>query len=86
MVSKLDPMALTNSNSQSNASAIASFTFTTPVKLDRTNYTIWKQQVLSLVRGNGLESYIDGSNLCPDQFLSPGSEGTSSITEGHENP
>lgn len=42
--------------------------------------------MLSLVRGNGLESYIDGSNLCPDQYLSPGSEGTSSITEGHENP
>ena len=58
-------MALASSNSQPNTS----FTFTTPIKLDRTNYTIWKHQVLSSIRGNGLEGYVDGSKICPNQYL-----------------
>ncbi|KAK9207149.1 hypothetical protein WN943_017434 [Citrus x changshan-huyou] len=82
-------MALIGSNQQSSNTSITSFTFTNPIKLDRANYTIWKQQVLSLIRGNGLEGYIDGSRICPSQFLSPEarSEGSSSSSiEGQENP
>ncbi|KAH9740738.1 retrovirus-related pol polyprotein from transposon RE2 [Citrus sinensis] len=78
-------MALTSSSSQLNTS----FTFTTPIKLDRTNYTIWKQQVLSSIRGNGLESYIDGSKICPTQYLFSESRiASSSNTEAQaqENP
>ncbi|KAH9805863.1 retrovirus-related pol polyprotein from transposon RE1 [Citrus sinensis] len=76
----LNPMALIGSNQQSSNTSITSFTFTNPIKLDRANYTIWKQQVLSSIRGNGLEGYIDGSRICPSQFLSPEarSEGSSS--------
>ena len=82
-------MALIGSNQQSSNTSITSFTFTNPIKLDRANYTIWKQQVLSSIRGNGLEGYIDGSRICPSQFLSPEarSEGSSSSSiEGQESP
>ncbi|KAH9723455.1 retrovirus-related pol polyprotein from transposon RE1 [Citrus sinensis] len=82
-------MALIGSNQQSSNTSINFFTFTNPIKLDRANYMIWKQQVLSSIRGNGLEGYIDISRICPSQFLSPGakSEGSSSFSiEGQENP
>ena len=69
-------MAFTSSNPQPNTT----LTFTTPVKLDRTNYMIWKQQVLSSIRGNGLEGYIDGSKICPDQYLSSESRSAGSST------
>ncbi|KAH9684575.1 hypothetical protein KPL70_013597 [Citrus sinensis] len=76
------------SNQQSSNSIVTSFTFTNPIKLDRSNYTIWKQQVLSSIRGNGLEGYIDGSRICPGQFLPPEirSKGSSSSIKGQENP
>ena len=48
---------------------VSSFTFTSPIKLDRSNYTIQKSQILSLVRANGLEDHLDSSNSCLDQFL-----------------
>ena len=82
-------MALIGSNQQSSNISITSFTFTNPIKLDRANYTIWKWQVLSSIRGNSLEGYIDGSRICPSQFLSleARSEGfSSSNIEGQENP
>ena len=50
--------------------SVSSFTFTNPIKLDRSNYTIWKSQILSSVRANELEGLLDGSKLCPNQFLS----------------
>lgn len=81
-------MALTCSNQQPNGTTITSFTFTNPIKLDFKSYTTWKQQILSSIRGNGLEGYINGSRLCPDQFLPPryGYEGSYSNIEGQENP
>ena len=81
-------MALIGSNQQSSNTTITFFTFTNPIKLDRSNYMIWKQQVLSSIHGNSLEGYIDGSRLCPDQFLpsESRSEGSSSSIEGQENP
>ncbi|KAH9725617.1 retrovirus-related pol polyprotein from transposon RE1 [Citrus sinensis] len=56
----------------SNQNTTSSFTFTSPVKLDRTNYTIWKSQVLTSVRANGLEDFLDNSKPCPEQFSSDG--------------
>ncbi|KAH9648420.1 retrovirus-related pol polyprotein from transposon RE1 [Citrus sinensis] len=79
-------MASSSFNSSTHVSSGTSFTFTTPIKLDRTNYTIWKQQVLSSIRGNGLESYIDESKLCPEQFLPNRSGSGEASGEGHENP
>ena len=56
----------------SNQNTTSSFTFTSPVKLDRTNYTIWKSQILTSVRANGLEDFLDNSKPCPEQFSSDG--------------
>ena len=62
-------MALSSLSTNISSSA-TTFTFTTPIKLDRSNYLIWKSQILSSVRANELESLLDGSKICPDQFLS----------------
>lgn len=61
-------MASSSSNQNTN-SYVSSFTFTSPIKLDRSNYRISKSQVLSSVRANGLEDLLDRSKLCPNQFL-----------------
>ena len=79
-------MASSSFNSSTHVSSGTSFTFTTPIKLDRTNYTIWKQQVLSSIRGNGLESYIDESKLCPERFLPNRSGSGEASGEDRENP
>lgn len=46
-------------------SAISSFTFNTPVKLDQSNFLIWRSQVLASIRGNRLEKFIDDSATPP---------------------
>ena len=66
------------------SSSISSFTFTTPIKLDRSNYTIWKSQILSSVRANELESLLDGSRTCPYQFLAI--DPTNADVVAQENP
>ena len=45
---------------------------TLPVKLDRTNYILWKSQIDNVVFANGFEAFIDGSSICPDKELSSG--------------
>ncbi|KAH9766800.1 retrovirus-related pol polyprotein from transposon RE1 [Citrus sinensis] len=76
-------MALSSLNTNISSSA-TTFTFTTPIKLDRSNYLIWKSQILSSVRANELESVLDGSRICPDQFLSS-TQGNSTVAS-RENP
>ncbi|KAH9780642.1 hypothetical protein KPL71_008153 [Citrus sinensis] len=71
---------ISSSNSNTNAT-LSSFTFTSPTKLDRSNYTIWKSQILSSVRANGLEDLLDGSKTCPDQFLQSETKNTSIDTQ-----
>ncbi|KAL9425249.1 hypothetical protein AB3S75_032230 [Citrus x aurantiifolia] len=73
-------MALAHSN-QNTVTSISSFTFTSPIKLDRSNYTIWKSQILSSVRANGLEDLLDSSKCCPDQFLPQDSEDLTAETQ-----
>ena len=75
-------MAFSSSN-PNTAISISSFTFTSPIKLDRSNYTIWKSQILSLVRANGLEDHFDSFKSCPDQFLQ--SESNNSKVETQTN-
>ena len=36
----------------SNQSTLISFSFSTPVKLDRSNFMLWRKQVLTSIRGN----------------------------------
>ena len=45
---------------------------TLPVKLDRTNYILWRSQVDNVIFANGFEDFIDGMAICPDKELSPG--------------
>ena len=56
LASSSTPIQNTNVNSST-----VTFTFNTPVKLDQSNYLIWRSQVLASIRGNRLEKFIDES-------------------------
>ena len=45
---------------------------TLPVKLDRTNYILWRSQVDNVIFANGFEDFIDGMSIYPEKELSPG--------------
>lgn len=53
-------------NSQSSAN---SFNLVAPIKLDRTNYLLWRSTVLPIIRGNRLEGYITGKTPCPEEEI-----------------
>ena len=78
-------MASTHSN-QNTVTFVFSFTFTLPIRLDRSNYTIWKSHIFYSVRTNGLEDLLDNSKCCPDQFLPNRSGSAEASGEGRENP
>ena len=60
-----------------------SYGFVTPVKLDQNNFIVWRTQILASIKGNSLESFINGDRTCPEQFLSS----ASTIIENQEiNP
>ena len=50
-------------------SEISSFTFNTLVKLDQSNFLIWRSQVLASIRGNRLEKFIDDSTTPPPSHI-----------------
>ncbi|KAH9779182.1 retrovirus-related pol polyprotein from transposon RE2 [Citrus sinensis] len=50
-------------------STTVSFTFNTPVKLDQSNYLIWRSQVLASIRGNRLEKFIDDAVTPPPSHI-----------------
>ena len=39
------------------------------LKLDRHNYNFWQSQVLLAVHVHGLEDFILGTKLCPEQYV-----------------
>jgi hypothetical protein len=39
-------------------------------KLTKTNYSLWKVQVLHILRGAQLQGYLDGSTVAPDKKIS----------------
>ncbi|KAL2493066.1 Uncharacterized protein Adt_28694 [Abeliophyllum distichum] len=39
------------------------------VKLDRDNFLLWKNVIMPVVRGHGLEGYLLGTKVCPPQVL-----------------
>lgn len=45
------------------------FSFTIPIKLDRSNYLLWHSQVLASIRGNRLEDFITGDKPTPKEHL-----------------
>ena len=84
-------MAITN-NQNTVATNQTTFSFITPIKLDRSNYMLWKNQVLASIRGNRLEGYINGEKIAPNQFIASssfaetttGATGSSQQIENHE--
>ena len=74
----------TNANQIHNQEAQINFSFNTPIKLDRSNYLLWRSQVLALIRGNRLEGLIDGTNPAPDEHLVLA--GTNGSTQEIANP
>ncbi|KAH9647737.1 retrovirus-related pol polyprotein from transposon RE1 [Citrus sinensis] len=59
-----------------------SFSFVTPVKLDQNNFILWRTQILTSIKGNSLEGFINGDRECPEQFLSSGNNnGAEVLTE-----
>ena len=53
-----------------NQSSHISFSFSIPVKLDRSNFMIWRKQVLTTIKGNHLEDFISGNQIIPKQYIS----------------
>ncbi|KAL9443488.1 hypothetical protein AB3S75_016782 [Citrus x aurantiifolia] len=45
------------------------FTFNTPIKLDQSNYLIWRSQELASIRGNKLEKFINESTTPPPSHI-----------------
>jgi hypothetical protein len=47
-------------------------------KLNKTNYSMWKAQVLPILRGAQLQGYLDGTNVTPAKTIegkpTPGKE------------
>lgn len=39
------------------------------IKLENHNYLLWKSQFLPVLRVNNLEGFVDGSLVCPYEFL-----------------
>ncbi|KAH9768735.1 retrovirus-related pol polyprotein from transposon RE1 [Citrus sinensis] len=79
----------TNPNTTNmNQSIQTTFSFITPIKLDRSHYMLWRNQVLGSIRGNRLEGYINGEKAAPTQFLTSGSyaETMGRVTQQVENP
>ncbi|KAL9432710.1 hypothetical protein AB3S75_027684 [Citrus x aurantiifolia] len=66
------PLNLASSNNTPNVHANStnfSFTFNTPVKLDQSNYLIWKSQVQASIRDNRLEKFIDETVTPPPSHI-----------------
>ncbi|KAJ8622015.1 hypothetical protein MRB53_030544 [Persea americana] len=39
------------------------------IKLENHNYLLWCSQFLPVLRAHGLIGFVDGSNVCPDEFV-----------------
>ena len=68
----MSSLNIASSNHTSNVHANStnfSFTFNTPVKLDQSNYLIWRSQVLASIRGNRLEKFIDETITPPPSHI-----------------
>ena len=53
------------------------FSFNTPIKLNRSNYLLWRFQVLASIRGNPLEDFINGTKpTLEEHFTHVGADGS----------
>ena len=61
-----------------------SYSFATLVKLDQNNFIVWRTQILTSIKGNSLESFVNGDRIFPEQFLSSANTITSGSTKAEE--
>ncbi|KAL5552466.1 hypothetical protein UlMin_039867 [Ulmus minor] len=62
----------TQSPSMASIPAFQMLNHTLPVKLDRTNYVLWRSQMDNVVFANGFENFIEGISICPQKETSDG--------------
>ena len=61
------------------------YIFTTPIKQTQSNFMLWKSQVISSIRANEIEGFVDGSHVCPPKaFMNPGPNRTTITTPNPE--
>ena len=61
------------------------YVFTNPIKLTQNNFMLWKSQVISSIRANELEGFINGSHICPPRcFTNLGPNQTTITTTNPE--
>ncbi|KAF4370977.1 hypothetical protein F8388_002870 [Cannabis sativa] len=53
------------------------------IKLDRNNYTLWRNLVSTIIRGHRLEGYVNGTKPCPTEFV--GAPGNGENTPADSN-
>lgn len=46
------------------------------IKLTATNYLFWRAQLVPFLRGQNLYGFVDGSNACPPEFVTPANSAT----------
>ncbi|KAL5537452.1 hypothetical protein UlMin_045608 [Ulmus minor] len=64
-----DSIGATQSSSFAPASGLQFFNHTLPVKLDRSNYVIWRSQIDNVIYANGFENFIEGLSVCPEKTV-----------------
>ena len=68
MASSSNTTTLSNSTNANQSSQI-SFSFSNPIKLDRSNFLIGRKQVLTSIRRNRLEDFISENQIIPKQHI-----------------
>jgi hypothetical protein len=53
---------------------------TLPVKLDRSNYVLWRSHIDNVIFANGFEDFIDSTSIYPEKELSLGVINPSFVT------
>lgn len=43
-----------------------------PMKLDKSNYILWRTQMKNVIFTNGFEDHIEGLNMCPTKMTTAG--------------
>ncbi|KAL5570298.1 hypothetical protein UlMin_026873 [Ulmus minor] len=73
----------TQSPSMASVPAFQMLNHTLPVKLDRTNYVLWRSQMDNVVFANGFENFIEGISICPQKETSDGLVNPDFVIIGH---
>jgi hypothetical protein len=55
-------------------------------KLNKTNYSLWKAQVLPILQGAQLQGYLDGTNVTPAKTIEGKSTGVKEEATQEVNP